>query len=387
MIDYKDIRSLHIEASSHCNASCPTCPRNYHGGPTYPWFEKKYLSLADHKKFFPSEFAQKQKLILYCGNYGDPSLNPELVEICNWWLSHNPYMAIQINTNGGTRDKEFWTSLGKVFRGTYGNVTFSVDGLEDTNHIYRRNVDWEKLRTAMVAFIEAGGPAVWEFLVFEHNQHQVAEARELSIKWGFKEFHPKKAMGFPHNAAMPVLKRDGSFDYDIFPSTIETFRNQASSTKMKPSIHSRPSKDLKTNFDFENENLNLYKINEEQEKKFNSCNISCRALKDTQIYISAEGLVYPCCFIGSRHNAPNKYDFTNKQIQVHLKKIGQETHSLFSRSLIDIIQDTAFQKSFSDTWNIDTVREGKLAVCSEFCGSGITEYKEATSHRPRLGDV
>ena len=52
-----------------------------------------------------------------------------------------------------------------------GNVIFSVYGLEDTNHCIDKMSQWSKVRRAMKSFIEAGGRARWDFLVFDFNEH------------------------------------------------------------------------------------------------------------------------------------------------------------------------------------------------------------------------
>lgn len=384
MIAYDDIQSVHIEISSHCNAACPSCPRNYHGGHAYPWFEKKFLTLTDHQNFFTEEFVKRQKLIVYCGNYGDPTLAPELIDVCRWWLSINPDLAIQINSNAGTRDRAFWHDLGQLLKGTTGNVTFSVDGLADTNHLYRRNVDWGKVRTAMDAYLSAGGPGVWEFLVFEHNQHQIAEARELAKNLGFKEFHPKKAMGFWTQGAMPVLKRDGGLDYYIFPPTEESFRNRAA-VKKDDSHLPVPDQDVMTRLSSNAVDLRTFPFDPQIEQRFNCSSISCQTIMGGQIFVSADGLVYPCCFIGSRQYAPNTYNFINTQIQQFLASSDKDNYSLRHHPLKRIVEHPFFSKAFSESWLKPSVRDGKLAICAEFCGTGVTEYKEATSHRARLG--
>lgn len=385
MIPYDQIRAIHIEASSHCNAACPVCPRNYHGGQAFPYYEKKHLTLAEHQRFFPEELARRQQLILYCGNYGDPAMNPELVEICQWWLSQNPNITIQINTNAGMRDADFWAQLGRTLVGNHSNVTFSVDGLEDTNHIYRRNVEWKKVRTAMKAFIGAGGNAVWEFLVFKHNQHQVDEARALAQQWGFQAFHAKKAMGFAgigNSAAIPVLKRDGELDYHIFPTDDPGHLNRASMQERDPQKLLVPSPDYRNSFSHETGSSALTLL-PETEARLNSCTIDCMAKRDHNLYVSAEGLVYPCCFIGSRQYAQDRWNFTNSQIKKFLGSVGKQRYSLHERSLQEVIEDPWFNHAFEITWSIPTVRQGKLAICADFCSSGVTEVKEATAHRAK----
>ena len=114
-------------------------------------------------------------------------MNPEFLEIYQYIRScGNAHLCL--NTNGGARNTDFWKELGKL----KVEVTFSIDGLADTNHLYRRNVKWEKLMSNVNAFISAGGYAKWDFLIFKHNKHQINEAEEFSKKLGFKEFQTKE---------------------------------------------------------------------------------------------------------------------------------------------------------------------------------------------------
>ena len=48
----------------------------------------------------------------------------------------------------------------------------------------------------MRAFIAAGGRARWDYLIFEHNQHQVEEAEALATAWGCEKFMKKKTGRF-----------------------------------------------------------------------------------------------------------------------------------------------------------------------------------------------
>ena len=71
MYSISDITKLHLEISSLCNASCPACPRNFHGYPYNNGYTERNLTLADVKKMFPREFIQQLSEILINGNYGD----------------------------------------------------------------------------------------------------------------------------------------------------------------------------------------------------------------------------------------------------------------------------------------------------------------------------
>ena len=67
-------------------------------------------------------------------------------------------------------------------------MTFSLDGLEDTNHLYRKNSDWGMLMNAVHIMANSNTPIVWKFIVFKSNQHQIDEARQASKDLGFVDF-------------------------------------------------------------------------------------------------------------------------------------------------------------------------------------------------------
>ena len=87
---------------------------------------------------------------------------------------------------------------------------FSIDGLEDTNHLYRRNVKWEKVIENARSFITAGGKAHWDMLVFEHNKHQVDEAKSYANKLGFVWFRSKCAPEEKYSRWGAHTQKDGS---------------------------------------------------------------------------------------------------------------------------------------------------------------------------------
>jgi sulfatase maturation enzyme AslB (radical SAM superfamily) len=90
---------------------------------------------------------------------------------------------------------------------------FSIDGLADTNHVYRKNVNWDKLIANAEAFIAGGGSAHWDMLVYKHNQHQVDACEKLARDMGFKWFRAKvskrpmiKGLEAPINWSVPEQK-------------------------------------------------------------------------------------------------------------------------------------------------------------------------------------
>jgi MoaA/NifB/PqqE/SkfB family radical SAM enzyme len=195
MFDRNNVKILHLETSSVCNAACPMCPRELDIG-----FNKDTdavsLSLKQIKEMFTESFIKQLESMFMCGNYGDPAAAPECLEIFEYFRSINPDITLGIHSNGSLRNTSWWSQLGKILSrsGDYG--FFSVDGLSDTNHIYRVNTNFTKILENAEAFISAGGQAHWEYLVFEHNEHQVEEARQLASSMGFVNFREKVSRRF-----------------------------------------------------------------------------------------------------------------------------------------------------------------------------------------------
>ena len=167
MYDYTDIRTVHLEITEKCNAACPMCARNINGGEDNPWLQNSELSLTDIITIFPDRFIQQLNHMFMCGNYGDPIVAKDTLKVFKHFRSVNPTIYLSMNTNGSARTKQWWKDLAEVI-GTDGYVIFSIDGLEDTNYLYRKNTIWDKIMENAKSFIDAGGIAHWEYIVFEH---------------------------------------------------------------------------------------------------------------------------------------------------------------------------------------------------------------------------
>lgn len=183
------MRIVHFENTSRCNAACPMCARNILGeGLT---INPDDLTLEHYKKYVLDNLLDLEK-IFFCGSLGDPVADKGLLEKIAWTKSINPSIVIGFNTNGSIRNIDWWQKCAKTLSGHLDYVVFSIDGLEDTNHIHRRNVQWKKVMENANAFITAGGNAHWDMLVFRHNMHQVEQCEQLAREMKFCWFRAKE---------------------------------------------------------------------------------------------------------------------------------------------------------------------------------------------------
>lgn len=188
MYKLEDVRQIHLEITQKCQAACSMCDRNINGGELNPHLTLAELKIDDIKRIFKPTLIKQLQAMQLCGNHGDPIIAEHTLEVLQYFREHNKDMWLSMNTNAGAREEEWWKSLAETI-GRNGNVIFSVDGLEDTNHLYRQNVKWKKLEDNYTTFIREGGNAAWQFIVFEHNKHQIDICRDLSVREGFKWFN------------------------------------------------------------------------------------------------------------------------------------------------------------------------------------------------------
>jgi MoaA/NifB/PqqE/SkfB family radical SAM enzyme len=175
-----DILDLHLELTSRCTLACPRCQRTS---------SPEQLQITDlpvgvvRASLTRANFP-KARFVNMCGNYGDAIYHPRFHDI----IAHlkGEGFAVRVETNGSYRGRAWWRRTAALLdRGDW--ISLSIDGLEDTNHLYRVHARWADIAGAAE---ELRGRVflVWKFIVFRHNQHQVEAARDQAKAWGFDQF-------------------------------------------------------------------------------------------------------------------------------------------------------------------------------------------------------
>jgi sulfatase maturation enzyme AslB (radical SAM superfamily) len=199
----RQIRTLQLDPTTVCQAACQSCARETDA--SFDKSKKHHLTIDTILQSFPEKKIKKLHKMFMCGNYGEPAAAYYALDIFRYFRQINPDIVLGMNTNGGVQSTFWWHSLGTVLSRQEDYCVFSIDGLESTNHAYRRNVSWSKIMSNAEAFIAAGGSAHWDMLVFKHNQHQVDECEELARLMGFKWFRAKVSKrAFTNGLEFPV---------------------------------------------------------------------------------------------------------------------------------------------------------------------------------------
>lgn len=326
MLDFDSIRHVDIELSSFCNAACPLCPRNLFGFRFNSGYQERNLTLAEIKKIFNKKFVDQLDRVTFEGNFGDPLMNPELLQIIDYLNK-----LIIIYTNGSLQKKEFWQNLAK----RPVQVIFGIDGLSGIHEIYRRDTNFKKIIKNAETFIQSGGVAVWKFIRFEHNQHQIEECKNLSVELGFRNF---VVIDHGRNVG-PVFNRDGKLE-----NILGNFNG---------------SKELKFYKDLiSNGDILIEDIDDKPKQQ-----IKCSSVENSSIYITSTGEIYPCCYMGFSPRTYGKgrwHQPVNKQIKQMLKE-----NNALEKPLRECIE---WFNKIPERWDIKNFEDGRLIVCDSNCG-------------------
>jgi MoaA/NifB/PqqE/SkfB family radical SAM enzyme len=171
------IKKFSVELTNRCSLACPNCSRTSidRKGFIHDISKTKQLDLDLIQKIFPAWLKDKNNgfVIDFTGNLGDAIYHPQFHEIITYIKSIN--IKVQVTTNGSHRSKAWWEKTASIL-GPEDLIVFSVDGLKDTNHIYRINAKWEDIMEA-ISICVPHTKVQWKWIVFRHNEHQIEEAK------------------------------------------------------------------------------------------------------------------------------------------------------------------------------------------------------------------
>lgn len=340
-----DIRKIHLELTSLCNASCPQCSRNTAGGAVIENLPLTQLSIADVQTILPADFVAQLETIQFCGTYGDAILARDLIECLEYFRECSPTVRIELETNGGVRAPAWWSRLAKLVT----CCNFGIDGLADTHALYRRGTDFHRVLENASSFIQAGGDATWVFLVFHHNEHQVDQARRLSEELGFRRFRVRRTARFASGESvaqrMAVVNRRGEFEYYLELPINDEYRNPGLVELRVAGDDSGAGRHRKDGLDGP---------------------IQCKAIQRAGLYISAEGLVFPCCWTAGIYESSKSWDRTEIGRRLAGLQLGRDEINALKRPIEDILAGPFYSDVLPSGWIPGSA--SRLRVCANHCG-------------------
>lgn len=300
-------------------------------GEVHPELALTHIDISVLKKL-PLDKLKNLTNIDLIGNFGDPLMHPNIDEVLDFFKKQK----IMISTNASIRNELWWERLGKR---NNVKVIFCIDGLEDTHHLYRRNTSYTKIMRHADRFIRAGGKAVWQFIVFKHNEHQTQEAKAIAEKMGFHKIDFIYSDRFEASDTWKVYE-NGKHVYDLEKSSNQTLHRELMNSE-------KGEKDWKN-------------INRDKGP------IECIWSQLKKMYIHSDGVVYPCCMMGT---VP-----TRKIENLLLTKIvkDQTKMSLQHNDLEDILDSEVYKKLLPKSLQGDPFSH---PTCIAFCNRSTGKLK------------
>lgn len=345
---------LQFEISSNCNAQCPGCVRNVFvesDDPTdntditniklqtHPDIPKNvYLDLDIFKSVFTDRVIEKLEFVEFIGTIDDPLVHPEFLEMLKFLTNKIPNVRIIIHSNASLRTPEYFTEMANILKKVKHKFAFSIDGLEDTNHLYRRNTSWSKIIENAQAFIDAGGHAIWQYLIFPWNEHQTDAAKELATTMGFVEFRQRN---------------DRSLNN-------VNFKDLAKLTKKSISFSA-----AKLKFDEQSQ----------------SSEIDCVMRPRRMYFINYEGNVWPCCFLNNQFY--RKFGILEENYQRFENNYQAAWNNLYHYTFDEILDNKFYTEDLVDSWDSHihgTGAKDRIMKCTGTCSKKKLEKIPFAAH-------
>jgi MoaA/NifB/PqqE/SkfB family radical SAM enzyme len=323
------IKTIQLDHTSRCNLACSQCART--GNKNLPMLD---LTVQDYQRIL-EPFEPSTIDLFHCGNYGDVIASPTFDDTLDYCLNQG-ITRIRISTNGSARRPSWWQELARKL-GPQSTVTFAIDGLENTNHIYRTNSRWSIIKNNIESFIRAGGRARWHYIVFDHNIDDLESAQRYATDIGVERFSIKNSSRFVTSSG-----------YD----------------KKLLTVLPEPN----------NQNINdheqIVKLWGSFDRYVSSTQITCKYQQQRTIYVDFDTRVWPCCWVG----APLFFDNDTPQrqsIMSLLNKYEDDFNKLNTHSWNQILNHEFFRTELESSWNnsTDDTEYPRLYTCGRTCGN------------------
>lgn len=342
------IKWLDCEISSVCNLGCLDCNR-WRYNPALDQFQLNAHNQHLNKNVGVDQFRKRLqqfpnlKFVLLQGNVGDPMAHPHIADIVANIFADHPGVRLEINTNGTLGSVSNWKKL-TAFADHNVSVIFSIDGLEDTNHIYRRGSDWTKIVENSKTWIDAGGHAEWIMLDFPYNEHQREQAKRQAEEMGFALFTLRAR-----------TSSCGKMDDDIIQQSLNPVSKQLL--------------DL-TTVDLEKEQSDYQQMI--KDLKDQTVNPACLCTEGESydhypnFHLNVEGTIWPCAFTSNLPYINNYQRIIWQDIsKIYEEKYGIGWNNLDNNPLINILQTDWFAKDLPNSWQQS---QPQLMICKHNCG-------------------
>jgi radical SAM protein with 4Fe4S-binding SPASM domain len=187
--------ALSIEPTTSCNLRCPQCPSGLRS------FSRPtgMLELQTVEKILHDTGDTLLFLIFYF--QGEPYLNPQFNRMVRMAADKKIYTMTSSNAHYFDTDK-----AEDVIKSGLSRLIISIDGIDQESYAhYRIGGKLHKVLEGTSELVKAKKRLksstpyiVWQFIVFKHNQHQLADIRKMAKQYGVDHLQIKTAQVYDY---------------------------------------------------------------------------------------------------------------------------------------------------------------------------------------------
>ena len=341
----KYVTQIQLDVTSYCNAKCVACSRNDadNDNNKQPWLPLQHLDIELWRKFVKESDGYDLRWLIFNGSWGDAGMHPLLPELIEIWAETHPNAHVEIATNGGTHNAEWWKKLGTYSRKYLKNhdVKFAIEGVNNESHsTYRRSTSFDKIIENAKAFIDAGGWATWIMTVFDHNYEEIPQARQMAKDLGFTVFEIRES--FIKHAHVTQNGKTWHVTAKDVPDEIFSGKSL---------FYGNSSEEFDTDA--------LNNVNKDNDWKHSKelPSHQCHWYTEGKLQIDPWGNVWPCC-----HTSDSSINPIEKPEGV-LKYIDEPG--------FNNLNDHSFEEILSHPWYVEhldkIVNRADMRICQEMC--------------------
>ena len=338
------VTRITIEGTNICALKCPACARQKIEGNKYlhDLNNKQSLSLNFFQTHFNQELAKEDIELLFSGNYGDIIYHPDFLSIMEYLKEAG--FRLHIETNGSNKPTSWWNKLAQILT-VNDQITFSIDGLDKSNGVYRINSNFKSI----IDGIKVMTPVTkvnWKFIVFSHNEHEVEQAKDFAKELGVHTFKINKSGRFRKKDELKPKNPDW---IGVKTQNKTIIREALRTRNILNYIRPIPSKKSIT-------------------KSKHDIKVLKRCETGTSLFLSNDGYLYPCC--AGRDIKKGSWFLKNR-----------EEWNLNTKSMNEIISSDVWMKLLDQINNNKTCPE----ECLRYCGVS-KEFIDEFGNNPRYID-
>lgn len=355
---WNDNYDVMIDITTRCNAGCPQCHRtDLNGLKKVSWLPDINWDLETFKKAYPETVIKNMNCADFCGTWGDPIVNNNIVDMIKYIRDTNSDCRINLNTNGSIRSEEWWWNLGIIGEDKL-YVVFAVEGInQKMQQQYRQFTFLDKILKNMETLSNTKARVLSQTIVWHHNENHLEEIEKLCVDHGSFRHHilmtdrwgTTDELWFTNNKGKKDVLRRAGYDLD---------KNKEYSVRFNRKKYYKKETKLSTH----EKDIILNIKNQKTEME-----IKCEWGGKNKILVNPDGQVFPCCFFCNtafkEKFIEKKSSFFNHPLMKKYTEYEKELN-VFHNNLNNIIKHEWFSTLLPNSWNT----KNPVMQCQKHCG-------------------